>query len=218
MTQPPPDPRLIAANSASSREDRKRAAATPQPLPAAEIEAILRMARRNLAQSKQVVQDEETGPGDVQYLRGDSTSGLRPDAPLSPPSSWPETSGAPDSTLRQAERLLAEAILDDRIDAHFAELPITELNTNSADRSANPNGQQGLSLEDLGELDLDISIELGRTEILIEDVLKLREGSVVSLDKLAGDPVDIIANGRLVARGELLVIDGKFGVRLSEVL
>ena len=75
-----------------------------------------------------------------------------------------------------------------------------------------------LTLDDLGDIDLDISIELGRAELLIEDVLKLREGSVVSLDQRAGDPVDIVANGRLIARGELLVVDGKFGVRLSEVL
>lgn len=75
-----------------------------------------------------------------------------------------------------------------------------------------------LTLEDLGDLDIDITIELGRAELTIEDVLKLREGAVVSLDKLAGDPVDIVANGRLVARGELIVIQGKFGVRLSEVL
>ncbi len=75
-----------------------------------------------------------------------------------------------------------------------------------------------MTLEDLGDLDIDITIELGRAELTIEDVLKLREGAVVSLDKLAGDPVDIVANGRLVARGELIVIQGKFGVRLSEVL
>lgn len=81
-----------------------------------------------------------------------------------------------------------------------------------------PPHSNGLTLEDLGDVDLDISIELGRTELLIEEVLKLREGSVVSLDQRAGDPVDIVANGRLIARGELLVVDGKFGVRLSEVL
>src|SRR4029079_8143355 len=84
--------------------------------------------------------------------------------------------------------------------------------------TAATQSEQGLTLEDLGDVALDISIELGRAEVLIEDLLKLREGSVVALDKLAGDPVDIVANGRLVARGELLVIDGKFGVGLSEVL
>lgn len=88
----------------------------------------------------------------------------------------------------------------------------------SAATSLPPAQSQSLTLEDLGDVDLEISIELGRAELLIEEVLKLREGSVVSLDQRAGDPVDIVANGRLIARGELLVVDGKFGVRLSEVL
>ena len=131
-------------------------------------------------------------------------------------SNWPEQSGNPEELLQQTERKLAEAILDS---GH--ERPATSFGKFAVDSGftvSQPGYQQGLTLDDLGDVDLDITIELGRTEILIEDVLKLREGSVVSLDKLAGDPVDIVANGRLVARGELLVIDGKFGVRLSEVL
>ena len=52
----------------------------------------------------------------------------------------------------------------------------------------------------------------------IEELLQLRAGSVVSLDKAAGEPIDILANGRLVARGEVIVVEGKFGVRLCEVI
>jgi len=63
-----------------------------------------------------------------------------------------------------------------------------------------------------------MQIELGRTELLIEEVLKLKEGSVVPLDKLAGDPVDIIVNGRLIARGEVLVLNDNFCVRVAEIL
>lgn len=74
------------------------------------------------------------------------------------------------------------------------------------------------SLEALEEVELDLRIELGRTELLIEEVLKLREGSVVPLDKLAGDPVDILVNGRLVARGEVLVLNDNFCVRVAEIL
>jgi len=73
-------------------------------------------------------------------------------------------------------------------------------------------------LASLEEVELDLRIELGRAELLIEDVLKLREGSVVPLDKLAGDPVDILVNGRLVARGEVLVLNDKFCVRVAEIL
>ena len=59
---------------------------------------------------------------------------------------------------------------------------------------------------------------MGRTELLIEEVLELREGSVVPLNKLAGDPVDILVNGRLVARGEVLVLNDNFCVRIAEIV
>lgn len=75
-----------------------------------------------------------------------------------------------------------------------------------------------LALTALQEVELDLRIELGRTELLIEEVLKLREGSVVPLDKLAGDPVDILVNGRLIARGEVLVLNDNFCVRIAEIL
>ena len=70
----------------------------------------------------------------------------------------------------------------------------------------------------LNDVNLNVKIELGRTRMLVEEVLKLGEGSVVELDKLAGDPVDVYVNGRLVARGEVLVLNDNFCVRISEVL
>ena len=70
----------------------------------------------------------------------------------------------------------------------------------------------------LNDVNLRVKIELGRTRMLVEDVLKLGEGSVVELDKLAGDPVDVYVNERLVARGEVLVLNESFCVRISEVL
>jgi flagellar motor switch protein FliN/FliY len=70
----------------------------------------------------------------------------------------------------------------------------------------------------LNDVKLDVKIELGRSEMLIEDVLKLGEGSVVELDKLAGDPVDVLVNNRLVARGEVLVLNDNFCVRISQIL
>jgi len=70
----------------------------------------------------------------------------------------------------------------------------------------------------LNDVKLRVKIELGRTRMLVEDVLKLGEGSVVELDKLAGDPVDVYANDRLIARGEVLVLNESFCVRINEVL
>jgi len=75
-----------------------------------------------------------------------------------------------------------------------------------------------IGLNALQDVEFDLHIELGRTEMMVEEVLTLQEGSVVPLDKLAGDPVDIIANGRLVARGEVLVLNDNFCVRVAEIL
>lgn len=74
------------------------------------------------------------------------------------------------------------------------------------------------SMELLSDVDLDLKIELGRTRMQLEEVLKLRRGSVVTLDKLAGDPVDIFVNGRMVARGEVLVLNDNFCVRVAQLL
>src|SRR5690348_11339303 len=76
----------------------------------------------------------------------------------------------------------------------------------------------GGPIELLKDVDLNVKIELGRTRMLIEDVLRLAEGSVVELDKLAGDPVDVFVNDRLVARGEVLVLNDNFCVRVNEIL
>lgn len=70
----------------------------------------------------------------------------------------------------------------------------------------------------LGDVDLDVRIELGRTRMLVDDVLRLSPESVVELDKAAGDPVDIYVNGRHVARGEVLVLNENFCVRVSEII
>lgn len=75
---------------------------------------------------------------------------------------------------------------------------------------------EGIAL--LTDVNLDVKIELGRTRMVVEDVLRLSEGAVVELDKLAGDPVDIYVNGRHIARGEVLVLNENFCVRISEIL
>lgn len=77
---------------------------------------------------------------------------------------------------------------------------------------------KGSGIELLSDVDLQVSIELGRTQMLVEDVLKLAPGSVVELDKLAGDPVDVYVNHRLVARGEVLVLNDNFCIRISEII
>lgn len=81
-----------------------------------------------------------------------------------------------------------------------------------------PTAGEQSGIDMLGDVDLDVTIELGRTEMLVEDVLRLASGSVVELNKLAGDPVDVYVNSRLVARGEVLVLNDNFCIRISEIL
>ncbi len=77
---------------------------------------------------------------------------------------------------------------------------------------------QASSIDLLRDVELNVKIELGRSRMMVEDVLKLSEGSVVELDKLAGDPVDVFVNDRLVARGEVLVLNDNFCVRVNEIV
>ena len=68
------------------------------------------------------------------------------------------------------------------------------------------------------DIPLEISVELGRTSMLVNDLLQLGQGSVVELTKLAGEPMEIFVNGRLFARGEAVVVNEKFGVRLTDII
>jgi flagellar motor switch protein FliN/FliY len=74
------------------------------------------------------------------------------------------------------------------------------------------------SIDLLKDVELNVKIELGRAEMTIEQILRLTSGSVVELDKLAGDPVDILVNEQLIARGEVLVVNDNFCVRINEIL
>jgi flagellar motor switch protein FliN/FliY len=86
------------------------------------------------------------------------------------------------------------------------------------DLSGSPATDEKATLDLLSDVEFNVRIELGRTDMYLEDVLKLRRGSVVALDKLAGDPVDIYVNGRLIARGEVLVLNDSFCVRVAELI
>jgi len=81
-----------------------------------------------------------------------------------------------------------------------------------------PATTEKATLDLIRDVELDLKIELGRTHMYLEDILKIRKGSVVPLDKLAGDPVDVYVNGRLIARGEVLVLNDNFCVRVAELI
>jgi flagellar motor switch protein FliN/FliY len=127
-------------------------------------------------------------------------------------------SGA-EALLDRAEADLAAAIAPDMRPPRGAGNPLGGAKPFQFEEFGSAGGtEDAAGLDALQEVELDLRIELGRTELLIEEVLKLREGSVVPLDKLAGDPVDILVNGRLIARGEVLVLNDNFCVRVAEIL
>ncbi len=78
--------------------------------------------------------------------------------------------------------------------------------------------KQSPNLDFILDIPLEVSVELGRTKIPISDLLQLGQGSVIELAKLTGEPLEILVNQKLVARGEVVVINDKFGVRLTDII
>lgn len=95
-------------------------------------------------------------------------------------------------------------------DAHFQDM--TEIAKQPRDKNLKRE------LDFILDIPLDVSAELGRTRLLINELLQLGQGSVVELNKLAGEPLEVYVNGKLVARGEAVVINEKFGVRLTDII
>ena len=114
------------------------------------------------------------------------------------------------------ERLLDEAheTLEQAGDDAGGARPYSLNDLNGVTGGGGETGDIGL----ISDVELDLRIELGRTQMTLDEVLQLRGGSVVALDKLAGDPVDVYANGRLVARGEVLVMNDNFCIRVTELV
>ena len=86
-----------------------------------------------------------------------------------------------------------------------------------ADKSAAPSGGTK-SLDLILDIPLTVSVELGRSKMLINDLLQLGQGSVIELTKLVGEPLEVLVNQKLVARGEVVVVNEKFGVRLTDIV
>jgi flagellar motor switch protein FliN/FliY len=175
--------------------------------------------------------DDLLSPEEIEALLSSAGAGRPPASvpaqPATPTQSAPAATRPAQAPATAAERLLEQAEADLRAAVSPILTPPGGRGPDAAKPApfnfpafapARPAGGQDLALQALEDVELDLHVELGRAELLIEDVLKLREGSVVPLDKLAGDPVDIIVNGRLIARGEVLVLNDNFCVRVAEIL
>jgi flagellar motor switch protein FliN/FliY len=126
----------------------------------------------------------------------------------------PEPAKKPDTVLSQDElnALLKNAAgQPQKVEPGVASMPLTDL-------GGSPASQAASSIDMLMDVALDVRIELGRTHMAVEDILKLQPGGVVTLDKLAGDFVDVLVNDKLVARGEVLILNDNFCVRVAEIV
>ncbi len=92
------------------------------------------------------------------------------------------------------------------------------LEESSPAASPTPSADPARDLNFLFDVPLQVSVEVGRTKILLKDLLQMGEGYVVELDKLAGEPLDLYVNSRLIARGEAVKVGDKFGIKLTEVV
>ena len=101
-------------------------------------------------------------------------------------------------------------------DIDFAEADVSKAEFQQLSEPA--GDPEGRNIDLLMDVNLPISIELGRTKMSISDILALGPGSVVELNKLAGEPVDLLVNQKVVARGEVVVIDENFGVRVTQLM
>ena len=86
------------------------------------------------------------------------------------------------------------------------------------DQQTLPRVSEADKLRALENIEVEMSIEVCRTEITIADLLRLNEGSVVELDRLAGEPLDILVNGTMIAKGEVVMVGERFGIRFSDIV
>lgn len=141
-----------------------------------------------------------------------------------PPSSGPASAASADDAASSAvsqndiELLLNQAEQAIASIESPVELPPGVTPFQLDDFGGTPASTEAASLELVRDVQLDLKIELGRTHMHLEDVLRLQQGAVVPLDKLAGDPVDLYVNGRMIARGEVLVLNDNFCVRVTELI
>lgn len=124
----------------------------------------------------------------------------------------PEDDPWADALAEQAEGEAAGSGEGDEADA----AGLSELLEGAED--AEKAAEDNVELDMILDIPVTISMEIGRTQISIRNLLKLNQGSVVELDRLAGEPLDVLVNGTLIAHGEVVVVNEKFGIRLTDVI
>lgn len=119
-----------------------------------------------------------------------------------------------DEEPSETEGEAAEAATDNNIDVQPHEMD----DLSKEGFGAEFGSSEDVKLDAILDIPVHISMEIGRTQISIRNLLKLNQGSVVELDRLAGEPMDVLVNGTLIARGEVVVVNDKFGLRLTDII
>jgi flagellar motor switch protein FliN/FliY len=190
---------LSQAKSAAGPAPQQAAAPAPDAstLAQGDIEALL---KQNAAGGASASQSQS---GAVPASQAAATQGVSSGGNIS--------NGDIDLLFRQAEQALASINASAPTPPDMKNFKLVEF------KGATANAESA-TLDLLRDVELDLKIELGRTHMYLEDILKLNKGAVVPLDRLAGDPVDIFVNGRLIARGEVLILNDNFCVRIAELV
>jgi len=139
---------------------------------------------------------------------------MQPQAPVTPPPAQP--------VYQQQPAPVQQPMYQEQQQIPQAARPVQPVNVQQAQfASFDPNvisQSEARNLNMLLDIPLQVTVELGRTKRSVKEILELSSGSIIELDKLAGEPVDILVNSRLIAKGEVVVIDENFGVRITDVL
>ncbi len=122
------------------------------------------------------------------------------------------------STEEGTNRLQQEQIPGQTKDGNQSEKKSAANNSFKSSDSNNSDSIAPGNVNFILDIPLEITVELGRTEMLVSDLLKLNQGSVVPLSKIAGETLEILANQKLIARGEVVVVKDKYGIRLTEIV
>lgn len=103
-------------------------------------------------------------------------------------------------------------------EASAEEAKFEELKTEKTEKNGKTENTPARDIDFLLDIPLEITVELGRKKMPIKELLQLGQGSVIELEKIAGEPMEILVNNKLVARGEVVVVNEKFGIRLTDIL
>lgn len=185
---------LAAGVDAGKEEPTEEASSTPSGVDQDDINALLAEAEAQVANAPVNAADAD---GSTDDIMAEMAAAIAAEQGGSEPSPDPSVVGGGEGSK-------------------FPASSAVEVDMPQFDLGGLADGLADINLID--DVELNVKIELGRTEMYVEDVLQLGVGSVVELDKLAGDPVDIFVNEQLVARGEVLVLNDNFCVRINELV